>query len=129
METKYLKQKSLEIPMSRLLLKITNTLLHIPEDAEVYPVVGAGLAIFGLFQIIGVISAQPGILKMLFSWADPNTYLGSAFAVISGTILTLLYLFLLGLRLSFTEEETFLVKPRSWLTFLGIGVSYLRAIC
>ena len=58
--------------MSGLKNKLVNTLIHLPLDGGVNPILGDFLAIFGVIQLTAVVTHPTAYLHIITAWADPN---------------------------------------------------------
>lgn len=115
--------------MNKYKEKLINTLLHLPVDSQPHPLVVTVLTIIATLQLIGAITHPDAYIHKATSWSDPNIYISSAFAAVSGTVLTLLYIGLLVARFAATEKDNALVQPGMCLRYLGVVLAYFRVVC
>ena len=115
--------------MSKIKHKLTNTLIHLPIDSSPHPLLALLLTLLAVMQLIAAITHPKSQLHKVTSWTDPNVYISSAFAVVSGTVLTVAYVVLLAVKLIATEKDEKLVQPTMCLRYLGTLLAYLKLIC
>ena len=109
--------------------KLINALIHLPIDYRPHPLFATLLTIFSLLQLIAAITHPKAYIHKATSWSDPNVYISSAFAVVEGTMLTVIYVGLLIARFAATEKENALVEPGMCLRYLGVVLAYFKVVC
>ena len=85
--------------------KLLNTLIRLPLDGKVSPVFTQVCTVIALVQLTGCVVDQRSYVWKMTLWADPSVYISTAFTVIFGTILTLLYTILIVIKLAGTDPK------------------------